>query len=225
METNIQDRFVSIADSLLAYMPSFIGGLVLILIGWLAAWIIKRLLVQFSIILRVDRFLKRSRFEAEISKADIRYSLYNMIGNVGFALVFLIFLDNALLTWKLNMLSDLLSKGILFLPKVIIAIAIFGIGWLLASWVQISVLKALHREEIPAASLISRFVKSILLIFFSAISLVELDVAREIIIIGFATIFITLGAISIVLTVVGGKRFIEKIENSFKKETEDKQKQ
>jgi len=225
METNIQDRFVSIADSLLAYMPSFIGGLVLILIGWLAAWIIKRLLVQFSIILRVDRFLKRSRFEAEISKADIRYSLYNMIGNVGFALVFLIFLDNALLTWKLNMLSDLLSKGILFLPKVIIAIAIFGIGWLLASWVQISVLKALHREEIPAASLISRFIKSILLIFFSAISLVELDVAREIIIIGFATIFITLGAISIVLTVVGGKRFIEKIENSFKKETEDKQKQ
>ena len=148
-----------------------------------------------------------------------------MIGNVGFALVFLIFLDNALLTWKLNMLSDLLSKGILFLPKVIIAIAIFGIGWLLASWVQISVLKALHREEIPAASLISRFIKSILLIFFSAISLVELDVAREIIIIGFATIFITLGAISIVLTVVGGKRFIEKIENSFKKETEDKQKQ
>jgi hypothetical protein len=222
METNIQDKFVSIADSLLAYMPNFIGGLILILIGWLVGWLIKRLLVQFSIILRVDRFLKRSRFEAEISKADVRYSLYNMIGNVGFALIFLIFLDNALLTWKLNMLSDLLSKGILFLPKVIIASAIFGIGWLLASWAQISVLKSLVREEIPRASLISKFVKSILLIFFSAISLVELDVAREIIIIGFATIFVTLGVISIVLTVVGGQTFFKRIEDSFKKDSEFK---
>jgi len=77
----------------------------------------------------------------------------------------------------------------LLLPKVIIAIVIFGIGWVLASWVEGSVLKSLHREEIPRASLIAKFVKSILLIFFSAISLVELDVAREIVIIGFATIF------------------------------------
>ncbi len=223
METNIQDQFVSIADSLLAYMPSFIAGIALILIGWLAGWIVKRLLVQFSVILRVDRFLKRSGFEAEISKADVRYSLYNMIGNIGFAIIFLIFLDNALLAWKLTMLSDLLSKGILFLPKVIIATAIFGIGWLLASWAQGSVLKSLLREEIPRASLISKFVKSILLIFFSAISLVELDVAREIVIIGFATIFITLGIITIVITSAGSKNFLKKLEDSFKKETKEKQ--
>lgn len=222
METNIQDQFVSIADSLLAYMPNLIGGIVLILLGWLSGWLIKRLLVQFSIILRVDRFLKSSRFEAELSKADVRYSLYNMIGNIGFALIFLIFLDNALLTWKLTMLSDVLSKGILFLPKVIIASAIFGIGWLLASWVQVSVLKSLLREEIPRASLISKFIKSILLIFFSAVSLVELDVAREIIIIGFATIFITLGVVTVVITSAGSKNFLKRLEDSFKKETKEK---
>jgi hypothetical protein len=185
-------------------------------VGWLAAWMIKKMLVQFSVILRIDRFLKRSRFEADISKADVRYSLYNIIGNVGFTIVFLIFLDNAFLTWKLGMLSDLLSMGILFLPKVIIAAVIFGVGWLLASWVQISVLKTLHREQIPRASLISKFIKSILLIFFFAISLVELDVAREIIIIGFGTIFLTLAAITIIMVTLGGKTFLKKIEDSLK---------
>ncbi len=223
METHIQDQFLGLADNLLAYMPNFIGGLLLLLVGWLAGWIVKRLLVQFSIILRVDRFLKRSGFEAEISKADVRYSLYNIIGNIGFFLIFLIFLDNALLAWKLNILSDLLGKGILFLPKVIVASAIFGIGWLLASWAQISVLKSLLREEIPRASLISKFVKSILLIFFSAISLVELDVAREIVIIGFFTIFVTLGAITIVITSAGSKNFLKKLEDSFKKDTKEKE--
>jgi hypothetical protein len=216
METKIQDQFIGFADSLLAYLPNLFGGIILILAGWLLGWVVKRILVQLSIILRIDRFLQRSRFETDFSKADVRYSLYSFIGNIGFALIFLIFLDNAFLAWKLTILSDLLSQGILFLPKIIIASITFSVGWLLASWVQRSVQKSLSREEIPRASLISKFIKSILIIFFSAISLVELDVAREIVIIGFGTIFITLGAISVVITIVGGKNFLKRIENSLK---------
>jgi Mechanosensitive ion channel, conserved TM helix len=218
METKIQDQFLGFADSLLAYLPNLFGGIILILLGWLLGWIVKKILIQLSIILHVDRFLQRSRFEADLSKADVRYSLYNFIGNIGFWIIFLIFLDNAFLALKLKILSDLLSQGILFLPKIIIAVITFILGWLLASWVQISVLKSLSREDIPRASLISRFIKSILLIFFSAISLVELDVAREIVIIGFGTIFVTLGAIAIVISVVGGKNFLKRIEDSLKEE-------
>jgi hypothetical protein len=218
METKIQDQFISLADSIFAFLPNLIGGILLLILGWLAGWVIKKILVQLSIIIRIDRFFKSSRYETDFSKADVRYSLYNLIGNIGFVIIFLIFLDNALLAWKLNILSDLLSKGILFLPKIIIALVIFGTGWLLSSWAQISILKTLYREEIPRASLISRFVKSIILVFFSAISLVELDVAREIIIIGFATIFITLGVIAIVLTAAGSKNFLKKLEATFKDE-------
>jgi hypothetical protein len=216
METKIQDQFLSLADRLLAYMPNLLGGLILIVLGWLAGWILKRVLMQLSLILRVDRLLIRSRFQSDFQKADVRYSLYNLIGNIGFIIIFLIFLDNALLAWKLDILSDLLSKGILFVPKIIIGATIFGIGWLLASWVQVSLLKSLSREEIPRSSLISRFVKGILVIFFSAVSLVELDVARVIVIIGFGTIFITLGAISVVIAAVGGRSFMKKVGESLK---------
>jgi hypothetical protein len=218
METKIRDQFISLIDSVLAYLPNFIGGLLLLFLGWMAGWVIKKILVQLCIVIRVDRFIKSSRYETDFSKADVRYGLYNLIGNIGFVIIFLIFLDNALLAWKLKILSDLLSKGILFLPNIIIALVIFGAGWLLSSWVQISVLKTLHREEIPRASLISRFIKGILLVFFSAISMVELDVAREIIIIGFSTIFITLGVIAIVITAAGTKNFLKKIETTFKDE-------
>jgi hypothetical protein len=222
METKIQNQFLGLADSFLAYLPNLIGGIVLLLLGWLAGWIIKKILVQLSIILRIDRLLKRSRWQSDFSKADVRYGLYNLIGNIGFIIIFLIFLSNALLAWKLNILSNLLSKGILLLPKMIIAVVIFGVGWLLASWVQVIVMKSLYREEVPRASLISRFIKGMLLIFFSAVSLVELDVAREIIIIGFATIFVTLGAIAIVLTAVGGRNFLKRIEDSLKDEREQR---
>ncbi len=216
METKVGDQFIGLADNIIAYLPSLLAGIILILIGWLVGWVIKRVLVQVSILVRIDRFLRRSRWEADFAKADVRYGLYNLIGNIGFILIFLLFLDNALIAWNLNMLSDLLSKLILFLPKIIIAVSIFGLGWLLSFWAEKSILKSLYREEIPRASLIARFIKVILLIFFSAIALVELDVAREIVIIGFATIFITLGVIAIVITAVSGKSFVEKIGNSFK---------
>jgi hypothetical protein len=221
METRVQDQFIGLADNIIAYLPSLLAGIILVLIGWIAGWLIKRVLVQVSILLRIDRFLRRSRWGADFAKADVRHGLYNLIGNIGYTLVFLLFLDNAFIAWKLTILSDLLSKGILFLPKILIAVSIFGLGWLLAFWSEKSIHKILHKEEIPRASLIARFIKVIVLLFFSAIALVELDVAREIVIIGFATIFITLGAISIVLTAVGGKSFIEKIGNSLKENKSD----
>jgi hypothetical protein len=220
METRVQDPFLGLAGNIIAYLPSLLAGIVLLLIGWIAGWLIKRVLVQLSILLRIDRFLKRSRWEADFEKADVRYGLYNLVGNIGYALIFLLFLDNALIAWKLQILSDLLSKGILFLPKIIVAASIFGLGWLLSFWAEKSILKSLYREEIPRASLIAKFIKIILLLFFSAIALVELDVAHEIVIIGFATIFITISAMAIVITAIGGKSFVEKIGNSFKEKEE-----
>ncbi len=223
METKIQDQFLSLADSIVAYLPSLLAGIVLLLIGWLAGWFIKRLLIQLSILVRIDRFLTRSRWADDFSKADVRYGVYNLIGNIGYVLVFLLFLDNALVAWKLTMLSDLLSKGILYLPKIIISLVIFGFGWLLAFWAEKSVLISLNREEIPRASLISKFIKMILMLFFSAIALVELELAKTIVIIGFATILVTISAISIILTTLGGKRFIERINSTFKVDQPNKQ--
>jgi len=216
MEKTIQEQLFKLIDSLFAYLPNLLTGLILILLGWLSAWIIKRVIVQFLILSRIDHFLRKSPLGVDFSKADVRYGLSKFIGNIGFVIVFFIFIDSALVAWKLDILSNIISKGIQFLPKLILAVIIFGIGWLLSSWVQISVLKSLHRERISKASLISKFIKSILLLFFSAIAFVELDIAREIVIIGFTTVIVTLCAIAVTVTAIGGKDFLLKIEESLK---------
>ena len=94
--------------------------------------------------------------------------------------------------------------------------AIFGIGWLIASWAAKSALKALHREDIPRAFLIARLIKAALIILFSTMALIELDIARQVVIIGFVTIFVTSGVLIIVLSFFGGKEFIRKIKESLK---------
>jgi hypothetical protein len=210
MNNGIQDKFIGLGDSILQYLPNLIAGTALVLVGWLCGWLTKKLLAQLARVVRLDRYLSRSRWGDDFKKADVRRGLYDIIGNIGFAIVFLLFLDNAFIAWQLTLFSDLLGKAILFLPKLIIACAVFGVGWLIASLAQKAIQKMLLRESIPRASLVSRFVKGIIVVFFSAMAIVVIDVAKEIVVIAFSAIFVGLAIIGVIFAFYGGRDFFEK---------------
>jgi hypothetical protein len=214
MNENLQNQLLGIGKEIIGYLPNLFAGILLVAIGWFLGWFLKRIIIRVAVLLRLEGFLTRLRWGEDFSKGDVRYGFYNFLGNIAFFIIFLIFLDNAFQTWKLTVLSDLLEKGIYFFPRIIMAIAIFGLGWLLASWAAKSASGALHREDIPRASLFARLIKAVLIMLFSAMALVELDIARQVVIIGFATIFITLGLLTVVIAAVGGKNFIKKIGGS-----------
>jgi hypothetical protein len=218
MGESLQTQFWGMGKEVIGYLPDLFAGILLVVVGWFLGWFLKRIIIRVAVLLRLERFLTRIRWGEDFSKGDVRYGFYNFLGNIAFFVIFIIFLDIAFRTWKLTVLSDLLEKGIYFLPRMILAIAIFGIGWLIASWAAKSVSKALHREDIPRASLIARLIKAVLIMLFSAMALVELNIAREIVIIGFATLFITLGLLTVVVAAVGGKNFIKKIVESLEED-------
>ncbi|HPC42315.1 MAG TPA: hypothetical protein PLD91_15465 [Spirochaetota bacterium] len=206
----MQKHLLVLFNNFIGFLPNLISGIMLVLIGWALGWFAKRLVVQLAAILRLERYMLRSRWGSEFSLADVRYGFYNFIGNIAFIIILMIFIDNALVSWQLDVLSKLLSRGILYLPKIIIALIVFGLGWFLSDWSEKSIARVLHREDIPRPNLIARFIRTVLMLFFSTIALVELDLAREIVIIGFSTIFITLGCLTVVMAALGGKMFLDK---------------
>ena len=214
MNDKLQAVFAGLMDKTIGFLPTLFAGIFLLLIGLLIAWFAKRLVVQICIILKLEKYLVKFSWGIAFSKADVRYGLYNLIGNIAFLLIFLVFFDFALITWNLKFLSDLLGKGIFYLPKVITALAIFAVGWLMSIWAAHALQKLLIKEEIERATLIAQYAKALIIILFAAMALVELNIAREIFIIGFATIFVTLGAIAVVLTAIGGKAFMKQIMES-----------
>jgi hypothetical protein len=211
MDQPSNDMFYRMIENFITYVPSLFAGLLLIGLGWLLGWFAKGVIIRLGSALRLERVLVRYRWGRDFSKADVRHGLYDFFGNIAFSLIFLLFLDNALNVWQLTMLAQLLERGILFLPKLIIALLLFGVGWLIAAAAARAVQQALYREDVPKATLIARFSKSVLILFFSAMALTELGIGREIVIIGFATIFITLGALTVVVSIVTGKKMIAKM--------------
>jgi hypothetical protein len=201
MNKNFQELLYDLGQKIIAYMPNLLGGLLLLLLGWLIAWVVKRIIIQLMIILRFDRLFVRFRWKSSLTKADIRYALYNLIGNIAFFIVFLIFMNSALDALKLTMLSRLIEQGVLFIPRLIVALVIFGIGWLIGSRTSNAVSHSLMKEGFPGASLFAKFVKFIIVIFFSAMALVELNIAKEIVLIGFGAFLLTL-SVSMILVIV-----------------------
>jgi len=210
MNESLQGQYQHVVDSFLGYLPSFVAGLVLILVGWILGWFAKRLVIQIAVILRLERFLATIRGGEDFAKADVRFGFYNFIGNLAFAVVLIIFIDNAVNAWKLTLLSNLLERAIYFIPRMALALATFGIGFLISSGTSRAVQRTLIRENVPRATLAARFVKAVLLVLFSAMALVELDIARQVVLIGFGTIFITLGALTVVFVALGGREYLQR---------------
>ena len=131
-------------------------------------------------------------------------------GNIFYFFILLTFIDLSFIAWDLKFLSDLLGEAISLFPRIVAAVIILGIGWFFALWVATGLVGVLLRENIKRATAIALYARIVLVVLFSAMALVELDVAGNIVTIGFTTIFITLGVIAIVFVVRQGKALFEK---------------
>jgi len=217
MDSPLEKALYGVTEKLIAYLPNLVAGIVLIAIGWFLGWLVKRIVVQVLLVLRFDRLLRRFKWGVGFAKADVRYAFAEFVGNGAFLIVFLILLNASLEALQLSVISDVLRQGVLFIPKLLVAGVMFGLGWLLAGWIAGTIQRTLTKEEVPRATLIARFIKVVIMLFFSAMALTELDLAREIVVIGFSVTIITFGIVAVVMTSVSAKRFVSKILETLEK--------
>lgn len=214
MENKLPILFLDLANKFVGFIPKLFAGIAILFLGFLVAWFVKRLIIQVSIALRLERFLIKFRWGKAFSKADVRYGFYNFLGNLFYFFVLLAFVDLAFIAWHLKFLSDLLGEAISLFPRAAAAMIILGIGWFVAVRAASAILRVLLRENVEQARIIGMYTRVVLIVLFSAMALVKLDVAGNIVTIGFTTIFITLGVIAIVLVAMHGKALSRKPNGS-----------
>ena len=224
MENKLPIVFLDLVNKFVGFIPRLLTGMSLLILGLLVAWFVKRLVIQLSIALRLEKFMIKFRWGKTFSKADVRYDFYNFLGNIFFFFILLAFIDLSLIAWNLKFLSDLLGEAISLFPRIVAAAVILGIGWFLALWAANGLVVVLLRENIKRATAIALYARVALVVLFSAMAFVELDVASGIVTIGFTTIFVTLGVIASVLAVIHGKTLFDKqneLENDDKGNDKD----
>ncbi len=217
--------FESVRDvlaRLTAYLPTLLAGIIVLLIGVVVAWIVAKLTVRILVFLRLDRVLTRMGWGRALEKGDVRHSLFGLLGAVAGVLLFLVFLENAVVIWKLTVLSKLLESLVLLIPQLIAAVVVVLVGWGLAAGVSRAVQRTLVQEEFERARLTGRIVYAVILALAVAIALVELKIAEAIVSGAFLIAFGTLGLALVLAFGLGSRRAVELMwEERFRRRKEE----
>lgn len=219
---SVRDVMSNIVD----YLPTLLAGFIVLVLGALAAWAISKLVVRVLIFLRLDRVIGRLGWGRALEKGDVRHSLFGMLGVLAGLLTFLIFFDNAVVIWKLTVLSELLEKLVHLIPQLVTAGIIMLVGWGVASAVSRAVQRALVQEEFERARFASRIVRSAILVVTCAVALVELQVAVTIVTGAFLIAFGALALCVVFAFGLGSKSAVERMwQEHFRERAEQRENQ
>lgn len=118
----------------LAILPSVILALLILILGYCVAY-----LLGYVTRWILDKIISKPLRQAEVSKAIGHTNVASLIGELVKWFVFIIFLNVAVDILNLNVLSDLLTSFVRWLPNVLIAVIIFFAGVALAHYVDLKI--------------------------------------------------------------------------------------
>jgi len=197
-------------EQVAGYFPTLVAGVFVMLLGVVCAWLVLQVTIRLCIMLRMDRVLFGLGLRHMFDKADIRYTLYQTLGLLFALPLFLMFLNNALLIWRLTALSEFIHVMVLFLPRLALGLLIAGLGYLIADLVSISIGNTLRAEGLQQAGLLTNLIRWVLLAFFFSMALSQLSIARYVVLIAFSIAMGSFGLAFVIAVGLGSRKAVER---------------
>ena len=167
----------TIVDRIINFLPNFLGAVLILIIGWLIAILLERLVDQIVRVIGLQSLSEKVRLEQGIKKAGIKKDFAGLCGAfVKWVILIVAFLAAAEVL-KLTQVADFFNSILAYVPNVAAAAAILLIGVVLANFladVIASVTKGIETGYAEALSVLVRW--SIIVFAFLAV-LVQLNVA------------------------------------------------
>jgi hypothetical protein len=179
----------NVIQKLEAFLPSFLTGLLVFAFGLLVAWLVKLLVIRIVRLFKVDAHFARSGLTEALQKLAVKDTPAKLIGRMFFWLVAIVFSILALSVMKVPVIDDLLGKFLLYLPSIFVALIILAIGWFLGNFLGRAALIASVNAGVKVSGLLSRGVKSVVLLFAFVMAFDELGIGRNTVVAAFAIVF------------------------------------
>ncbi len=174
MVATVTDTF----NRIILFIPQFIAGLVILVIGWALAVILKYVAKRLFDWIGLDRFLTRVGLE---EKTGTHHIWTEIASQVVFWFVFLAFLIPAFNAWQLTNVTALLNQILFYIPNVFAAVVIGFIGYVIANIAYNLVKNAASGAGTAGASLLGQVAKYALYIFTALVVLNQLQIASNLI--------------------------------------------
>lgn len=203
------------------FVPVFVGFLLILLAGWLIAVILKKILVKVLTFLKIDTLSGKIGFSKILEKAEIRYTLSEIIGVVFYWILIFIAMATAINALGLVGISTIMDRIILFIPNLIVGIFVLVLGLFLSSFLNSVVVTACVNAGVVQAKILGKIVSIAIIVFSVIIALEQLDIDTTIISMVITIIFASIGLACAIAFGLGSKdiaaKWINELTESLRK--------
>ena len=214
--------FREVMERLAHVAPRLLAMAAVILLGWAAAAIARRLMVRVFRMVDLDARCARWGLTASLSRSGIGQPPSQVIGHMVFWTILFVALLTSVEALEMPATSGLAAGIVRFLPNLVIAGLVWMAGWLLANFMAQAVLIAAVNAQVALAPLIAGAVRWLVLIFAGAAALTQLGIAREMVLLTFGIAFAgTVLALALAFGLGGKDMAREILESRLRKREED----
>src|SRR3989338_8300117 len=173
-DVNITQPVQSLVNQLMAFLPTFLGALAILLVGWIIAQVIKGFVVR---VLRVfDKLADQVQLSSVLAKGGIKRKFSELLGEIVYWLVMLAVVMAALNALQLTVAAELFQSVVTYLPNVIAAVFILVVGVFAAAFLATTVRTAASNAGILQSHLLSQAVQTIVVVFALVAALKQLHI-------------------------------------------------
>jgi hypothetical protein len=219
-ENLIVDPIRQMLTRIMAYIPILLGALIILIVGWIVAKAIRRIVDGLLKVTRFDTLADKTGISRILIKGDLKISAREVVSRLVYWLIIIMVLVMAVDALGLPKGSDILAGLFAYVPKVIAALLVLVVAMFLASFVSGIVQTAAGNANMPRPEIFAGVSRWAIIIFAATIALGELGIATLLVT---TTFNIILGGVCLALALafgLGGKdaaaRYLDELKEKGK---------
>lgn len=199
LAVDIGDSFQTTLDTIFGFIPNILAFLIILLIGYIVARIIKGIVAKGLQAAGLDKQLHESDAKSYVDKVIPNASPSNGIATIVFYFVFVFFLFSAIGALKIPALTTFMNQVLSYLPNVIVAIIIFVAAAVISGAVAAAAVRFMG--DTPTGKVVATVLPALVMVIAMFMILQQLKIAEQIVQIAFAA---TMGALALGLALAFG---------------------
>ncbi|MEW6678778.1 MAG: hypothetical protein AB1421_12735 [Pseudomonadota bacterium] len=167
----------SFLNQLAQALPSVLGALTLVLVGWIIAKLLKAGVGRVLYLLRFHTLAQKSGIEAFLREGGVSMSLTGLLSGLAYWFVMLITIVMAANSLGLTVVATLFNQAALYLPNVVAAVLVLVLGILAARFVNRLLFAFLRNARFEGALGVSTFAEYAITVFVIFMALEQLRIS------------------------------------------------
>ena len=179
--TDISSALLTGLAVFVAALPSLIGAILLLVIGWIIAGILGVVVAKLLRTIKIDELAERSGVAGFLRRAKLKADAAGVIGGLVKWYVRLVFVLMAANAVGLSSVSGIVTQVLAFIPNLLVAILILGVFSWLASTAKNLVTGGMESADLPNASTVGTLTFVAVLAFGIVAAANQIGVAQTLI--------------------------------------------